>query len=548
MADTHRTIFGSHILGDMGPTAPSVVYWKSLYYFNLYRVALAVFFSTVALSGAKIGTFGATSPKLFLITSVAYGVFGLVSIITISYGRIGFNIQAQMQIFVDICVVTLLMHTSGGVHSGLGLLLIVSVAAAGVVLGGRMTIFFAAFATILVLAEHLGTGIVVYDKFSLSVQVGLLGTGLFATAFLFYAVVKRIGQTEALAKRQEIDLANLALVNQLIIERMDIGVIVTGNRGRVRVINESAKKLLRFAAKPEPDTPLRSVAPELAGELERWAREPKFTPYPLRGAGTAEVLTPRFAKLGESGTLIFLEDTSTKEQQAQQLKLAALGRLTAGIAHEIRNPLGAISHAGQLLAESEPADGEEHRLVRIISEQCRRINQLVENVMQLGRREYLARTPLAIQPWLREFVDYFAETRRIDRGAFYIGGEPITVCMDPNQLHQVVFNLCENALRHSGPYASSPLVDLRTGVNPDSGRPVLDVVDSGSGVAPETADKIFEPFYTSGAGGTGLGLYIARTLCEGNGGGLSYYPNPGGGSRFRITFARIEDCKDAPDE
>jgi two-component system sensor histidine kinase PilS (NtrC family) len=254
---------------------------------------------------------------------------------------------------------------------------------------------------------------------------------------------------------------------------------------------------------------------------------------------------PRFVLIGDkqdSGALIFLEDTAILRHQAQQLKMAALARLTASIAHEIRNPLGAITNAAQLLGESAATPtGEEQRLLRIIGDQSRRMNVIVENVMQLSRRDHVNPKRVALGAWLREFVSQFCDSVRMPTDAIAVLEEsPVRVCMDVDQLYQVVGNLCQNAFRHSGAFSGERSVELRYGS--DGGDPYLDVVDWGSGITPEVADNIFDPFFTTTPKGTGLGLYIARELCEGNGGRLDYYPGEGVGSRFRITFSKAEHC------
>ncbi len=527
--------------------------WKLLALYNYYRLAISFAAAIVALTAIAIPPFGTAAPTLFLIAAVIYAAVGLVSFLSIQRQRPDFETQVTLQIFADIALITLLMHASGGVESGLGLLLLIAVAGASLMLDRRLTVFYAAWATLSVLVEHFWDWwvdeVTTQDLLQGYPQVGLLGIGLFATATLGYTLATRLRATEALAERRGIDLANLAQLNAHIIQRMHAGVVVCDRDARVRLMNRMAET---FLGTPEGGgrVPLPVVSPDLSNQVGRWLETPeRTTQAPLR-VETGYTLLPRFIPLGEpppnhSGVLIFLEDAAILRQQAQQLKMAALARLTASIAHEIRNPLGAIANAAQLLNESADEEGEEGRLVRIIFEQSRRMNGIVENITQLSRRDKVSPVRLALQAWLEEFTKHFAESMRVSPEAFATyGAENIQVCIDPDQFYQIVGNLVQNALRHSPPFSGKLLVKLQAGTNPD-GRPFLDVIDWGTGVREEIRDKIFEPFFTTTPRGTGLGLYIARELCEGNGAALDYHPGPGGvGSRFQITFARAEECSE----
>ena len=250
---------------------------------------------------------------------------------------------------------------------------------------------------------------------------------------------------------------------------------------------------------------------------------------------------PRFAHLGkdnDSGTLIFLEDMAAVAQQAQQLKLASLGRLTASIAHEIRNPLGAISHAGQLLAESSHLDKSEARLTEIIQDHSQRVNTIIENVMQLNRRDRSNPEEIELNQWLASFVDDFCLNEAILHSQIH--HTPIDdiniIRFDDSQLQQILINLCQNGLRH-GDQDSRPQLWLQCGIIKESNTPYLEVIDNGKGIDATLAEHIFEPFFTTAANGSGLGLYISRELCESNQAHLNYISSPDSGSCFRITFA-----------
>jgi len=531
------TIFGSGILADRGPATISVQYWRSLYYLNLYRLALAVFFLTLALSNAEVGSLGREAPRLFLMAAAAYGLFGVLSLATITHGRPAFAAQAQLQLMVDLGLIVVLLHASGGVQSGLGLLTMVVVAAAGVLLGGRRAIFFAALATILVLAEHLMAGIGPGPVRHGTTQIGVLGIGLFTTSFLIYGLAKRIRQTEELAERRGSEVERLARLSALIIERMQTGVVVLDRYGNVRLTNDTARALLGEALKPGASLS-EAVAP-LAAALSEWRRGAVQPAQALNLPGSGVKVAPRFTALAQGedhDVLIALEDVTLTEQQNLQARLAALGRLTAGIAHEIRNPLGAISHAGELLAESSRLDAQDRRLAGIISDHCRRINRLIVNVMQLGRGNAPASDGVSLAQWTRGFIDEIVEHNDVGPDDIAVEGQDALVTMDPDQLGQVVGNLVQNALRYSPPRPDAPRVLLRYGS--DGETPFFEVIDFGPGVPEQERDKIFEPFFTTEPKGTGLGLYIAREICHGNGADLDCDIADTGANRFRIRFSQ----------
>ena len=279
----------------------------------------------------------------------------------------------------------------------------------------------------------------------------------------------------------------------------------------------------------------------LIKRLQQWLHNPTLRPASLQAVPDGPILQPSFAILqrGEKNdTLVFLDDISQVAQHAQQLKLASLGRLTAGIAHEIRNPLGAISHAAQLLQESEDLDGHDKRLAQIIQDHSRRMNLVIENVLQLSRRRQAEPQLLDLKYWMHRFGSEF----RLNAGAdqqlhLETSSGTLQTRMDPHQLTQVLTNLVENGMRYSMRKNGTGQVWLKLFRDTESDLPVLEVLDDGAGVPPDQIQEIFEPFYTTDSKGTGLGLYISRELCESNQARLDYKPREGGGSCFRITFA-----------
>jgi two-component system sensor histidine kinase PilS (NtrC family) len=486
-------------------------------------------------------TLGASNPGLYTLASIAYIGFSLLAGLTARLRRPGYDFQTIAQILVDIGVITLLMNASGGPGSGLGILLIITVATGSLLMPDRMAFLFAAVAAMAILGEQVySTVFVGLPREGGYTQAGLLGAALFLTTGLVYLMARRIHASEALAHRRGVDVANLARLNTYIVQRLQAGILVTDQRNNIRLINDTACKLLGIQ-KDSEGRALANASPALYEELIRWHRSPDKEAGLLKSAANGDAILPQFTSLGTAdgmGALVFLENTAAMARQAQQMKLASLGRLTASIAHEIRNPLGAISHAAQLLDESNVLEKQDHRLMAIIRENTRRVNTVVENVLQLSRQATATPQRIAAREWLEKFRDEFIHSGHCGQKqlSVTVNPEDIEVWMDPSQLHQVVWNLCLNALHHARPAAGPVTLQLACTRADNQHATTLDIIDNGIGIEQDIADQIFEPFFTTKSGGTGLGLYISRGICESNQARLGYQTSPEGGSCFRITF------------
>ena len=515
--------------------------WKPLRLLSFYRVILAGLLAVLFFSIPEDTGLGLRHNDLYAIASIGYLVFSVLAGFTARLRQPGYELQAVTQVIIDIIAITLLMHASGGLASGLGILLLIAVAAGSILLPGRMAYLFAAIAAIAVMGEEVYSFLFLNESGTSGyTQAGLLGLALFVTAAATNLMVRRIKESEALAHRRGIDIANLARLNDHIVQRLQAGIIVTDHEHHILLINKTAQKLLNLHD-VDNGQPLKSLSPELFSRLEDWGKTPDAEQPVLPAEIGGTKILPHFTILGTAegvGSLIFLEDAAALAKQAQHLKLVALGRLTASIAHEIRNPLGAISHATQLLDESEALDDSDQRLITIIGDQTRRVNAVVENVLQLSRPGTSTPQQIHIREWLEKFADEFANSGKCQPEQIEIAVTPadLEVYMDPSLLHQVVWNLCQNATGHGTPESTPLALRLVCKQSPSSRKPYLDIIDNGPGVEPDIIDTIFEPFFTTKSSGTGLGLYIAREICESNLSQLDYIPDPGGGSCFRIAF------------
>lgn len=513
--------------------------WASLGLLNLYRLGLSGLLLLATMGNTPPLPLGGSHPETFFTFSVIYVVFTIFSALALLRRWPQFHLQLYAQVLLDILFITLMMHTSGGISSGISMLLVVDIAAGGILTTGRAAVIFAAVATVATFIEQIFAYFGGTSNAGDYAQVGMLGATFFATALLAQLLARRTSASETLSAQRATDLDQMAQLTEYIIERMQTGIIVLGSADEISLMNESAWHLL--GTLPSTDKqPLALISPELARQIVLWRHSINYVPTSFRPTHTAADLLPRFATLGRehAGTLIFLEDTSSIAQQAQHLKVASLLKLTGSIAHEIRNPLAAISHAGQLLEESDTLDHGDARLIQIICMQSQRMNRIIENMLQISRRQRSRLEDFPLTPWLDDFVSEFTRSHQIDAAQIAVEHALPTIGlrMDPSQLHQILWNLCENGLRYADKL-SLPKLKLRSGIMLESNAPFLDVIDTGCGIDDALAARIFDPFFTTEEAGTGLGLYIARELCECNQARLGHVPLPGSGTCFRITFA-----------
>jgi two-component system sensor histidine kinase PilS (NtrC family) len=189
--------------------------------------------------------------------------------------------------------------------------------------------------------------------------------------------------------------------------------------------------------------------------------------------------------------LVFLEDVGRIKERAQQLKLASLGRLTASIAHEIRNPLSAIGHAGELLREERRVEMKE-RLLRILNDNVIRLDRIVSDILELGRQSRAQPELLRVDEFCAGFVEHFMANEDLQAGVIVLEVQALSLCFDRSHLHQVLWNLVSNAFRHSSRGPGAVRIQMEGGSN--DGRVELHIIDDGPGIPDTVREQIFEPF------------------------------------------------------
>lgn len=519
--------------------------WRAITWFGLFRLVLAInlcLFLFVPSLEELAGDFDQTSWTITLV--LAYLGLALLGL-ALTHWRLGNKATLiQTGVFIDILAFSLLMHHSGGVNGSLGLPMAIAVAAGALLMEGRLSLLFASFATTGVMAVQIHaqlSGLGPKDGFT---QAGLLGGTYFMVAILVHVLYRRIQAAERLATSRQVDIDDLSKLNAFIIQRMSTGVLVLDEARRIRLGNQATAELL--GTQDPVGKPLAKVAPELATWLAATLDQPSPALPPGQppsftvrvGEGDIEVSHLGLSHDPQGALLLFLRDKRALLLEAQQIKLAALGRLTAGIAHNIRNPLSAVKHASQLLAESPDFGEEDQHLLNIIQRNSGRIDGIVESILQLSRGHPPEFQTIDLALWLKELHAELRESRQLPRERLQldIATDTPPARVNAGHLHQILANLCDNAIKHARTADQPARLCLSAGRLPATAGAFIEIRDDGNPIDPEIAREMFTPFFTTSASGTGLGLYIALELAANNGITLEYQALPGGGNGFHLSL------------
>ncbi len=502
------------------------LFWRLLQYFNTYRVILGGLFLTAFFFLGDRLAFGIVYPGLFLYGSAIYLAAAFAFIPPMIIRHPDFNVQLSIQVCLDIVFLVVLMHASGGIQGGIGLLLLIPLAASGLIEQGKMMLFFASIASISVLLEHsydylhLGVGSAQYA------QVGMLCVGYFATGWLMRVLAQSSRENVELARKRGADLASLERINHRVIQELQEGILVVDNSGRILSWNLQAESLLGVPGERLVDAKLEALVPQIA---RLWQSRQEG---PMETLENGMQIRVRFLPVDGSNSVIFLEDWGSIQDQARQIKLAALGRLTANIAHEIRNPLSSISYAAELLLEDAKEEEMPSRLLHIILDNAKRLDNMVQDILRFNRKDRANPETFSVDSFFLPFLEQFCQIHKVPRESFALEMSTMrNLVFDKSHLNQVMWNLCRNAWHHSRKLKGSIRIGVGNGDKP--GEVKVDIIDDGPGIPDALQAQLFEPFFTTSEGGTGLGLYIAREIAGINGARLDYVDDRVGG-HFRL--------------
>ncbi len=513
---------------------------RELYFFNLYRLLESAVYLGLIFSPMAGDWIAVSHSSLGRVVAAGYCLIAVILLVSTDRMRRHMGASIGLALTLDVVAASLILFSIRGGHSSIPMMLMVNVGVSALLLKFRQSILLAVLAAIGVLAPPLLAMMNGIPTDRSIVEASLFGLAYIGVAALCAYLGRQMRETEALAEQRGVDLLNLEQVNDLIIRRMKTGVLLVDDANHILRINESAWHLIGNPSPNQRD--LGQVAAELSRRLYHWRHSGRIDQNPVALAADVPEVIPRFSRMApndDTHILIFLDDTSLLSRRAEEMTLASLGRLSASIAHEIRNPLAAIRYSAQLLAESETMEDEDRRLVEIVNNHCTRANEVVENILQLSRRERSRPESIDLNAWALSFVEEYKQNNDLgqDHLRAITQNRQIEAMVDPQHLQQVVWNLVQNAIRYGREPGAVARVVVVARMATDKGPPVLEVIDRGPGIPAKVAAQIFDPFYTTSEYGTGLGLYLAKQMCESSQASLDYVPVAGGGACFRITLS-----------
>ncbi len=520
--------------------------WSPLQLYSIYRLILAGIILGLAMTDYTQSALGPFEAHLFSTSSNIYLVFAVLCVLTTHFRKPSFSAQLFIHATIDIIFLLSMVYANSGLNSGLGILLLLPVILPSILQPGQASLLLSATTVIALLGIEVSLQVKGHNETFEMFHIGVLSLFIMIISWLAGSWFERASRTAELAKRRGIDLANLSQLNQSILDQLQTGIIVLDQRARIKHLNPTAWDMM---GRPDDwrDQTLGEFAPELNAHLKFWLKNvsPKVVSYDIKHWRTTE-FTMRLSQLGiknQGVVLMYLDDTRIQREKQQDVKMASLGQLTANIAHEIRNPLGAISHAAQLLSESPTLDKADERMIQIIQSNSKRMNGTIESVLNLSRKSNPNRENIRLKLWLNEFIKDFVVQSSLNKKqiSLFLDVPNAQIQFDPTHLHQVMWNLCSNAEKYAKDNVAKLHIDIQ-GNHPRHTRDImLNIIDNGKGVPDRNIERLFEPFFTtstSGDKGTGLGLFMARELCLSNGATLEYVKLPAGGSCFRIVFSQ----------
>ncbi len=533
--------------------------------YSSYRFIVSLFFMLMVY--ITVRTDGSPSLPSFLQQTVL-SFYVLLSLILLGlFYTVGKHMRRQLAfgLALDVIILSLLLYTAGAPDLQLTMLYMVVVAASFMLLHGSQALIITLLAIIFVIYQQFFYAIANSMSLANLGNALLMSASFLAVGGLSWSISQRLVQLEKVAVRHAKEVERLNSINQEVISQMVNGVIVIDDQ-QVVLANLAAYQLLSIPSRHDNQSkPVAAFEQQLGQQhlqlfnacLSVAAGLTRTFIYELPAVANSSIigkLRVDIIPLKDDSKLIILEDLRREQASAQQLKLASLGQLTASIAHEIRNPLAAISQASQLLIEDvieSEMDNDNalnpfannninsqmtgnHELYKMIFSQTKRVNRIIEDVLKLSRQQTANQQTIILADWMPVFLDNYFKGHDV---FLHVLTQP-TISFDIHQLEQVLINLINNGLRYSSYAHPHAFVEIE--IYCADNDVIIDVLDGGTGVNADDLISLFNPFFTTEQSGTGLGLYLSQAFCEANQARLLYVPEHQK-TCFRLIFPAVHN-------
>lgn len=511
---------------------------RILGYLGVYRLVIALLLLAGQFGLFDSHIFSSLKSALLPVLLLAYLLFAASQLFMARSHDAKAHQMARNVLLLDVLFLGSLQFFLANISSGIPTLLVFTAAMAGMLLPLRLALFIASVASLSLIGEAVYSGLQ-----GSRVQDHLLSSAVYgATAMVICLLSQKLANWarnyRLIAERQEVQISDLEEVNETIIRNMSTGILAVDANRRIRIMNEYAWFLL--GSPKVRELLLHDLSPRLDRLVEKWMSNPSTQVSPVVLETSQANILPTLAFLPgdeKPGALVVLNDETVISRRALELSANSLAKLSGSIAHEIRNPLAALTHAAQLLDESPSITLNDMRLTNIIIDQSKRMNGIVENILQLSRQEQSRPEPVELNSFLKKLADEFRSSQGasgLDFDLLMETGKTLVV-FDKSQLHQCLWKLLDNTIHHAS-VKRPPHALLKMRKDQNAGYCVITVEDNGPGIPNSRIADIFEPFYTTRKEGSGLGLYVARQLCEANQAELTVDSQPGIGTSFHIRM------------
>ena len=513
--------------------AVSVPMYQTMYRlgssYAAYRLIVSLSLILIFLVTLENQSLHYESPGLYFYSLIIYSVFSAAQMALLKFFPQAVSKQLIAIFTIDVIFLSTLTFALGGPNVSVGLLFVITVFASNFLLTRNKALLITLAAVIAVVYQQFFGSYFDYSNLNNIGNSVLLAFLFFVVYAIGQIAIRRFQVLESLNTHQSIELFKLQNINRYILEQIEVGYLVLDEQCKILVSNPAACSLLGISPLyAHEQYHLANFQPDLFASLKDASLRDgeRFQFQSHQSSYTVDIRVQKLIVPHQALTLLVLEDAQKLNQKVQQLKLAALGQLSASIAHEIRNPLAAIAQANELNQDSD--DEQKIMLNQMIAKQTQRIDKIIKDTLDMAKNKKTHTSKISVKSFIEDLLQH--DLQDVKHQIQLQLKEDYSISFDESQLRQVLINLIRNALRHNPQNVDA----IQLNVHPQEGFLFFDVIDFGHGIAKQDLSQLFQPFFSTEINGTGLGLYLSHSLCEANQAKLVYVEQKQQGACFRI--------------